>query len=204
MRQALSLMTAALALAGCGAGGGSGSAAGGADFTLLLGARPAGLHAGVYLAAQRGFDEAEGIDLSIRGSGDARRLLRSGRVQAALLDAADVPGSGAVCVMALTQTPRPDHFVCVPRTALTDRRGEVEALVRTLQRGYSEAEVDPESAVQAVLAGAGGVDRMTVAAQLDAVSPSFEAGVPAFGYLERSRLPAGDFDVSLVGPVSRD
>jgi len=198
------LVVAGVALAGCGGTGGPGVAGGDADVTLLLGARPAGLHAGIYLAAQRGYDQAEGIDLTVRRTGDAQRLLSSGRVQAALLDAAEVEGAPVVCVMALTQTPRPDHFVCVTRTALADRRPEVEALVRTLQRGYSEAEVDPESAVQAILAGAGGLDRAALAAQLDAVSASFEAGVPAFGYLEESRLPEGDFDASLVGPVSRD
>lgn len=202
MRRMLCSMAGAVALAGCGAGGGPG--AGDADVTLLLGARPAGLHAGIYLAAQRGFDEAEGIRLSIRRSGDAVRLLRSGRVSAALFDAAEVAGAPVVCVMALTQTPRPDHFVCVTPTTLADHRPQVEALVRTLQRGYSEAEIDPESAVQAVLAGAGGLDRVTVAAQLDAVSAAFEAGVPAFGYLRRSQLPAGRFDDSLVGPFSRD
>lgn len=204
MRRALCLVVGAAALAGCGGVGGTRAAGSDAELTLLLGARPAGLHAGIFLASERGYDRAEGIDLTVRRTGDARRLLRSGRVQAALLDASDVAGARVVCVMALTQTPRPEHFVCVTRTSLEDRRPEVEALVRTLQRGYSEAEVDPESAVQAVLTSAGGLDRATVAAQLDAVSASFEAGVPAFGYLRRELLPKGDFDVTLVGPVSRD
>jgi ABC-type nitrate/sulfonate/bicarbonate transport system substrate-binding protein len=149
-----------LALAGCGAVGGSDRTD--ADLVLLLGAPPAGVHAGIYLAVERGFDEAEGIELEVRRSGDARRLLRSGRVQAALLDA---PVPGSVCVMALTQTPRPGHFVCVLRTTLK---------------------------------------RDAVAAQLDAASASFGAGVPAIGFLQRGKLPPGDYDYGLVGPVTRD
>jgi ABC-type nitrate/sulfonate/bicarbonate transport system substrate-binding protein len=106
--------------------------------------------------------------------------------------------------MAITQQPRPGHFVCVSRTELEDRRSDVEALVRTLQRGYGEAEVDPESAVQAMLTRAGGLDQRTLTAQLSAVSASFEAGVPAFGFLRRGRLPPGDYAYGLVRPVSRD
>ena len=193
---------AALALSGCGAAAGPGRPD--AEVTLLLGQRPSALHVGIYLAAARGYDETEGVELTIRRTGDARRLLRSRRVQAALLDADALPGSGTVCVMALVQTPRPDHFLCVLRSTLGERREEVVAVVRALQRGYSEAEVDPESAVEAVVAGAGGLDRAAVAAQLDEISAALEAGVPAVGYLERSRLPPGDFDFTIVGPVSRD
>jgi ABC-type nitrate/sulfonate/bicarbonate transport system substrate-binding protein len=189
----------AVSLCGCGGVGGSDSSD--ADLTLLLGARPQGVHAGIFLAVERGYDEAEGIELTIRRSGDARRLLRAGRVQAAILDA---PVPGTVCVMAITQQPRPGHFVCVSRTELEDRRSDVEALVRTLQRGYGEAEVDPESAVQAMLTRAGGLDQRTLTAQLSAVSASFEAGVPAFGFLRRGRLPPGDYAYGLVRPVSRD
>jgi ABC-type nitrate/sulfonate/bicarbonate transport system substrate-binding protein len=187
----------ALSICGCGVSGPTGSADD--ELTLLLGTKPAGVHAGIYLAAQRGFDEAEGIDLTIRRTGDAQKLLRSGRVQAALLDA---PAPGTVCVMTLTQRPGP--LVCVTRTTLEDRRSDVAALVRTLQRGYVETEADPESAVQAELSGAGGLDQQTLAAQLDAVAPTFEAGVPAFGYLQRGKLPPGAYAYDLVKPISRD
>jgi ABC-type nitrate/sulfonate/bicarbonate transport system substrate-binding protein len=189
----------ALSVSGCGVAASTDRTD--ADLTLLLGTTPAGVHAGIYLAASRGYDEAEGINLTIRRRGDARKLLRSGRVQAVVLDA---PVPGTTCVMAITQTPRPGHFVCFPKTTVDDRAPEVKALVRTLQRGYGEAEADPESAVQAMLSGAGGLDRATLAAQLDHVSASFEAGVPAFGYLQRGKLPPGDYAFGLVGPVSRD
>ncbi len=198
VRRTLSLLVV-LAVAGC--GGVGGGETGDAELTLLLGARPAGVHAGIYLAVDRGFDEAEGVEVTIRRSGDARALLRSGRVQAAILEA---PLPGSVCVMALTQRPRPGHFVCVSQTELSDRRADVAALVRALQRGYGEAAVDPESAVQAMLARAGGLDPEPLTAQLDSVAPSFEAGVPAFGYLRRGRLPPGNYDYDLVRPISRD
>lgn len=185
-------------LTGCGVSGGGNVSA---DFTLLLDARPSGLHAGIYLAAERGYDAAEGLQLEIRPRGDAAQLLRRGRVQAAILGA---PLPGTVCVMAITQEPRPGHFVCVTRTELEDSRADVAALVRVLQRGYTEAEVDPESAVQAMVSRLDNPDQQALAAQLDAVSASFEAGVPAFGFLRRGNLPPGAYDFKLVGPVSRD
>jgi ABC-type nitrate/sulfonate/bicarbonate transport system substrate-binding protein len=195
----LLLLVAALLLGGCGTTGATDRTD--ADLTLLLGSPPTGVHAGIFLAVERGYDEAEGIKLTVRRSGDAGKLLHAGRVQAAILDA---PAPGTVCVMAITQTPKPGHFVCVLRTTLEDHKAEVTALIRTLQRGYTEAIADPESAVQAMLTRAGGLDQQKIAEQLDAASPSFEAGVPAFGYLERGKLPPGDFAYGLVGPVSRD
>ncbi len=204
MWRMLCLVAAALALAGCGAVGGSAGVD--ADSTLLLGAPPAGVHAGIYLAVERGFDEAEGINLTIRRSGDAGQLLGTGQVQAALLKLDQIRAARAVCVMALLQRPA-GPYVCVSRTTLEDRRPEVLALVRTLQRGYTETEADPESAVQAILTRAPGLDRATLAAQLDAVSGAFEAGAPAFGSLSQTRIPREArawFDFSLVGPVSRD
>lgn len=198
MRRIL-LVALALTVSGCGAAAGSARPDG--DVTLLLGTRPAGIHAGIYLAMERGYDEAEGIDLTVRRSGRPLSLLRNRRVFAAILDK---PRPGTVCVMAITQLPRPGHFVCVLDTELEDRRPTALALVRTLQRGYTEANADPESAVQAILSRAPGLDQSALAAELDRVAASFTAGVPAFGYLRRRGLPPGAFDRTLVGRVSRD
>lgn len=196
-RPALALL--ALLLGGCGTVGGGGQVDD--DVTLLLGAKPSAVHAGIFLATERGFDEAESIDLTVRRRGDALKLLRRRRVQAAILPR---PLRGTVCVMAITQQPRPGHFVCVLRSTLEDARPTVKALVATLQRGYTEANADPESAVQAMLSAVGGLDRTTLSARLDRLSPSFAAGVPAIGYLRRGTLPPGAFDRTVVGPVSRD
>ena len=204
MQSLLALTAAACALTAAGCGGVSATGRTDADVTLLLGERPAGVHAGIFLAAERDFDAAEGIDLEVRAQGEARRLLRNGRAQAAIVDRSDVAASDAVCVMSIVQAPEPEHFVCVTRSTLESRRAQVEALVRTLQRGYVEAGADPESAVQAMLTARGGLDRDTLAAELDALAGAFEAGVPAFGFLRRGALPPGDFAYDLVEPVSRD
>ncbi len=194
--------TCAAALAGCGGVGGTGQTD--AEVTLLLGERPAGVHAGIFLATERDYDDAEGIDLELRARGDARRLLRNGRAQAAVVRRDDVAASGAVCVMALVQAPEPDFFVCVTPSTLDSSRAEVEALVRTLQRGYVEAGADPESAVAALVTARTGLDRDTAAAELDALSGAFEASVSAFGMLRRDAMPPGEFAYDLVGPTSRD
>ena len=201
-RAALTFLTCAVLAGGCGGVGGVSQTD--ADVTLLLGAPASAVHAGIYLAADREFDAAEGIDLDVRTGGDARRQLRNGRAQAALLRREEVQASGATCVMALVQLPEPNWFVCVTRTTLEDRRGEVEALVRTIQRGYVETGADPESAVQALLEARAGLERDALLADLDSLSGAFEAGVPAFGALRRGALPPGDFAYDLVGPVSRD
>jgi ABC-type nitrate/sulfonate/bicarbonate transport system substrate-binding protein len=213
-------------LTGCGA---TGSTAADADETLLLDSQPNGVHAGIYLAAERGYDEAEGVNLTIQRpspSTDARRLLQSGRADAAVLAIHDLGlarerGAELVGVMALVQRPRA-LVLAVTRNTLTDRRPEVAAVVRALQRGYSEAQTDPESAVQAIVAREDGLDPSALAAELDAVAPAFTAGVPEFGFLERARLRAWAardrrngilkkpldvdlaFDTSLVRPISRD
>ncbi len=209
MWRTLCLSAVVLALAGCGSSG----SASDADQTLLLGAPPSAVHAGVYFAVERGFDESEGVKLTIRRSGDAAKLLRSGRVQAALLDVGQLgQAPGVVGVMAILQAPYPGLFLCVAQTTLQDHRPQVEALIRVLQRGYTETMADPESAVEAVLSRAGGVDAPALAAELDRISPDFVAGAPGFGVIDRTTVaewaaragvPAR-FAYGLVGPVSRD
>jgi ABC-type nitrate/sulfonate/bicarbonate transport system substrate-binding protein len=191
-----------VALGLCGCGGVTGAGTGDADITLLLGGHPTGTDAGIYLAKERGYDEANGINLTVRRHGDPAHLIRDDRIQAAVLDA---PIPGTTCVMAILQEPRPSHFICFERTFLEDNRAAVKSFIQSIQRGYTEAEVDPESAVQAEMSAAGGLSETALTAQLNRVSPSFEAGVPAFGYLQKGKLPAGSFAFGLVGPSdSRD
>ena len=180
------LVAAALTVSGCGAAAGPDRPD--SDVTLLLGAKPAGVHAGIYLAAERGYDEAEGIDLDIRRSGDAARLLRNRRVFAAILDR-PLPG---------TDVRHGDHAAAAAgalrlrarRRRCSDDRPTVAALVRTLQRGYTETSADPESAVQAVLDARGGLRPGGGGGRARRRSPSFTAGVPAFGYLRARRAAA--------------
>jgi putative hydroxymethylpyrimidine transport system substrate-binding protein len=84
----------------------------------------------------------------------------------------------------------PELVLCVTRATLEDRRPLVRATIRALQRGYTDAQQDPESAVSTMLAREPGLDRAALSAQLDAVAPAFTAGADEFGQLRPSTLRA--------------
>jgi putative hydroxymethylpyrimidine transport system substrate-binding protein len=102
-----------LALAPVAAGCGGGARSAGRQATVLLDFTPNAVHAGIYTARARSYDEREGVRLLIRVPGastDAVRLLASGRVDFAVLDIHDLAlartrGSDLVGVMALVQRP---------------------------------------------------------------------------------------------------
>jgi len=316
------MLLALLLLAGC--GGTSGSDRPNQEATLLLDFTPNGVHAGIYLALAREYDDAEGVTLDVQAPGastDALRQLQGGRADMAILDIHDLglarqEGADLVGVMAVVQRPlasvlaqpavkrpreleggrvgvtglpsdvavlrsvvegdggdpdavrtttigfeavrtllagrvdgatafwnvegvalkerRPDMrefrvddfgapaypelVLTVTRRTLEEKRPVIEATIRTLQRGYSQAQADPESAVTALVDADSGLDREAATAQLDAVAPSFTAGARAYGQLREGVLqewadwdvefgilderPAVDeaFDLSLVGP----
>jgi ABC-type nitrate/sulfonate/bicarbonate transport system substrate-binding protein len=283
-----------LLVAGCGGGGSAGTP----DETVrvLLDFTPNGVHAGLYLARQRGYDTTEGAQIRIRRPGastDALKLLQAGRADAAILDIHDLGLArerrrDLVGVMAIVQRPLaavlaqpsigsprelegrragvtglpsdsavldtvvrgdggdpgrvrevtigfeaerallarrvdaatafwnvegvavkarrprirefrvdafgapayPELVLVVTRATLQERRATVEALVRALQRGYREAQVDPESAVVAMLERERGLDREALAAQVDAVAPAWSAGARFIGQLRRDALEA--------------
>ena len=64
----------------------------------------------------------------------------------------------------------------------------MRATIRGLQRGYTQTQNDPESAVSTMLEREPGLDRAALAAQLDAVAPAFTAGAARFGELRPARL----------------
>jgi putative hydroxymethylpyrimidine transport system substrate-binding protein len=318
--------TAVVLLAGCGGGTTGGTDRPEQEATLLLDFAPNGVHAGIYLATARGYDDAEGVSLDVRApsaSTDALRLLQGGRADMAILDIHDLglarqQGRDVVGVMALLQRPlasvlaqpdvarprdlegrrvgvtglpsdvavldsvvagdggdpdrvrtitigfeavramvagrvdgatafwnvegvalrerrpdvqefRVDDFgapaypelvLCVARRTLEEKRPVVAATIRALQRGYTQAQADPESAVGALVEAGSGLSREAAAAQLDAVAPAFTAGARAygelredvlnawaqwdveFGILERRLDVARAFELGLVGPVS--
>jgi ABC-type nitrate/sulfonate/bicarbonate transport system substrate-binding protein len=321
------ILLAALAVALPACGGSSGGDRPDADATLLLDFAPNAVHAGIYLAEKRGYDDAEGVRLRIRkptASTDALKLLRGGRADLAILDIHDLglavqAGHDLVGVMAIVQRPlaavlaqpgirrprdlegervgvtglpsdeavlrsvvagdggdpdrvrsttigfeavkamlagrvagatafwnaegvalrrrrpevrefRVDDFgaprypelvLTVTRRTLEERPDVVRAAIRGLQRGYTQAQADPESAISALLEAERGLDRAVLAAQLDAVAPAFTAGTGAramgrllpdvlrawvawdveFGILERPIDVDAAFDTGLVGPV---
>jgi putative hydroxymethylpyrimidine transport system substrate-binding protein len=296
-----------LAVAGCGSTGGTDRP--NRDASLLLDFTPNGVHAGIYLATERDYDEAEGVNLDVRAPGastDALKLLQAGRVDMAILDIHDLAlarenGADVVGVMAVVQRPlaallaqpaiarprdlegkragvtglpsdvavlrsivqgdggdpdkvkattigfeavkallarrvdaatafwnvegvalkarrpgmhefRVDDFgapaypelvLCVTRATLDDERPVIRATIRALRRGYNEAQVDPESAVSALVDANPDLDRAAAAAQLDAVSPAFTAGADVYGQLRADVLDQwADWDLKF-GIVKR-
>jgi putative hydroxymethylpyrimidine transport system substrate-binding protein len=113
----------------------------------------------------------------------------------------------------------PELVLCVTRRTLEEDRPVVAAAIRALQRGYTQAQADPESAVTTLVDADSGLDREAAMAQLDAVAPAFTAGARAygelredvlrewaawdleFGILDRPLDVRRTFDFGLVGPV---
>jgi putative hydroxymethylpyrimidine transport system substrate-binding protein len=82
----------------------------------------------------------------------------------------------------------PELVLCVTRQTLDERRPMIRATIRALQRGYNETQVDPESALTALVEANPDLDRAAAAAQLDAVSPAFTAGADVYGQLREDVL----------------
>lgn len=183
----LAALTAAV-LAGCGS---TAPDRPDTEQTLLVGATPTGATAVAYLAVERGYDEAEGVELTLRRRGDAAKLLRNRRVDAALLDPEQIAAAAVTCVLPVSDR----LYLCVPDVS---ERATVTALVRTLQRGHEEAEVDPESTVEALLQRMPGRDRAQLLAELDAASAAFGRG------LADGDVAADKLDRSFVARIGRD
>jgi ABC-type nitrate/sulfonate/bicarbonate transport system substrate-binding protein len=111
MRLALLTLLMVVALAGC---GGSGTNAfPNEDSTLVLDFTPNAVHAGIYSAIARTFDQGEGVHLHVvapSASTDAVRLLETGRAGFAILDIHDLAiarerGKDIVGIMAIVERP---------------------------------------------------------------------------------------------------
>jgi putative hydroxymethylpyrimidine transport system substrate-binding protein len=113
VRLALTVLLALLAAGAAACGSVTGEDRPGDEATLLLDFVPNAVHAGIYMATARDFDEAEGVELKIRKPGastDALKLLQAGRADMAILDIHDLglarqAGRDVVGVMALVQRP---------------------------------------------------------------------------------------------------
>jgi ABC-type nitrate/sulfonate/bicarbonate transport system substrate-binding protein len=107
----VALLSAAALLSAC--GGDDSQARPNADATLMLDFTPNAAHAGIYSALAHGFDDAEGVHLTVRVPGsstDAVKLLLSGRTQFSVMDIHDLALAGArgrdlVAVMSIVQRP---------------------------------------------------------------------------------------------------
>jgi putative hydroxymethylpyrimidine transport system substrate-binding protein len=100
-------------VAGCGGSSTSSDTRPDQDAGLLLDFAPNAVHAGIYLALQRGYDDAEGVHLDVETPGastDGIKALLSGQEDLALVDIHDLAiaqakGKDVVGVMAVVQTP---------------------------------------------------------------------------------------------------
>jgi ABC-type nitrate/sulfonate/bicarbonate transport system substrate-binding protein len=107
-------LLAALALLGCGARvNGSSGPFPNEDATLMLDFTPNAVHAGIYSALERGYDQGEGVTLHVQVPGattDSIKLLEDQQVQFAILDIhdlaiADQKGANLVGIMAIIEQP---------------------------------------------------------------------------------------------------
>jgi putative hydroxymethylpyrimidine transport system substrate-binding protein len=113
VRLAITVLLGLLAAGAAACGSVTGEDRPGDEATLLLDFVPNAVHAGIYMATARDFDEAEGVELKIRKPGastDALKLLQAGRADMAILDIHDLglarqAGRDIVGVMALVQRP---------------------------------------------------------------------------------------------------
>ncbi len=78
-------------------------------------------------------------------------------------------------------------LVTTPQT-LKLRRAVISGTVAALRRGYKATVADPAAALDALVAGAPGVDRTGAARELAAVTPAFTTAQGAFGVLDRRTL----------------
>ena len=182
MRRAALLLILA-ALAGCGGTSSTGSFG---DVSIALDSTPDANDAGLYLAAQRGYDEAEGVTFKVEPSGTANTDLTF------VTDAQLKASKDLVGVMAIVQ---PDKLiVAASRDDVDENRGMVAAAVRALQRGYQQAQIEPDEAVAAMQQQVSGLSTSKLTAQLGQVSPTWSAGAPFLGALP----PGREFDRSIA------
>ena len=82
----------------------------------------------------------------------------------------------------------PELVLVASAATLQDDPGRAERVVKALRRGYEEALIDPESAVETMTRRVKGLDRAETLVQLRAVQHAFTAGVRAYGVLDPARL----------------
>ncbi|MBE2319530.1 hypothetical protein DVA67_026420 [Solirubrobacter sp. CPCC 204708] len=182
MKRAATLL--ALLCAGCGS---TQTASQFGEVPLLLPAQVSGNDAGVYFASARTYDQGEGAELLPSRQGDADFRITAD------------PPAGCITVMAIVP---PDELVlCVDEVILQDDRAKVLAVVRALQRGYTQAQKEPEEAITAMTTALPDANREELAASLDDVAASWTAGQPFFGAVQRG--DATDSSVALEANEQR-
>lgn len=150
------------------------------EVPIVLPPRVTADDAGVYFATYRTYDEGEGVELEPSREGDADFRITA------------TPPSGCTVVMAIV--PPAKLVLCVDEVILQDDRAKVVAVVRALQRGYEQAQKEPEEALSAMTQEVPDADADALAAELDDAAPAWTAGQPYFGAIERG--PGRDSSVA--------
>ena len=164
----LALIPLLLLFAGCGA---TQTTSQFGEVKLVLPAQVSANDAGVYFATSRTYDEGEGTELLLSREGDADFRITS------------EPPEGCVTVMAVVP---PDKLVlCADEVILQDDRARVLAVVRALQRGYTQAQLEPDEAITAMTSQIEGADQAALLAELDKDASTWTAGQPFFGAVQR-------------------
>ncbi len=182
-----------LTLAGCGT---SGDGRPDADATLMLDTPPAAAEAGIAIAVDRAYTDAEGVDIDLRLAREGESGLDDLERSAAEFTVTDLPEVAGhdrlIAVMALTQArgSTPARVLVTTKDLVEEQPEVVAATVHAFQRGYRETIADPESAVTSVLdaarrlgADAGAASRTDLKRSLDGLSPSFQASDGTIGTL---------------------
>src|SRR5436853_556135 len=195
----LILVAICAVLAGCGS---ASSNAPNRDATLLLDFTPNAVHAGIFSAVRRGYDEAEGA------GGDPAKVhkvtIGFNAVQSLLADRVagatafwDVegvafrarrPGAREFRVDDFGAPPYPELVLTTTRRTIDDEPGLVSSTVRALVRGYNFTITDPESSAQDLLAANPGLKPAQVGAQLDVLDTAFVGAAGRFGVLDPPTL----------------
>lgn len=84
--------------------------------------------------------------------------------------------------------PYPELVLVVRRETLRERAPLVKSVIAALRAAYTEAIKEPDAAIDALVAGAPGVDGDAAAEELDAVTEAFAPEGSAFGELDARAL----------------
>ncbi|HEY4279152.1 MAG TPA: hypothetical protein VGM91_13100 [Conexibacter sp.] len=174
MRRLIPLLPLVALLAACGGAGFPDRP--NADATIVLAGAPDALDAPLATTVQRGFDEAEGVTLTLkrpRAPDAGLRALESNRAQFAALDAATLSAHrdlvGVMALRADTSGARaPSLVLTTTREDLREDPSVARATVRGLVRGYATAQVDPPSSLSDLKTMFPRLDQATIERQFDA------------------------------------
>jgi putative hydroxymethylpyrimidine transport system substrate-binding protein len=112
------------------------------------------------------------------------------------------PGTRVFRVDDFGAPPYPELVLVTTRQTLQDEPAVVRATTAALSRGYAEALMDPEFAVEALTGAVKGLDRAQTQRSFEVIAPAL-SGPRGFGVLDRQRLAAWGRWEARVGITKR-